>query len=83
MTRQKVNIIGVNATNFRVLSFCLIIVNGRQLLRICGRYSFYFCCKECMGWQPCLFVYYGRYKLRQKMDGGGSDYIEKGLQNGQ
>jgi hypothetical protein len=29
VTRQKYIIISVNTTNFRVLSFCLIIVNGR------------------------------------------------------
>jgi hypothetical protein len=59
VTRQKVIIIGVNTTNFRVSSFCLIIVNGRQLLCACGGNSFYFYYKECMGWQPCLFVCYG------------------------
>jgi hypothetical protein len=56
---QKVTIIGVNATNFKVLSFCLIIVNGHQLLRACGKYPFYFYYKECIGWQPCLFMCYG------------------------
>jgi hypothetical protein len=59
VTGQKVIINGVNATNFRVSSFCLIIVNGRQLLRACDEYSFYFCFKECMGWRPCLFLCYG------------------------
>ncbi len=42
VTEQKVTMIGVNTTDFRVSSFCLIIVNGRQLLCTCGRYSFYF-----------------------------------------
>jgi hypothetical protein len=59
VTRQKVILIGVNATSFRVVSFCLIIVNGRQLLCACGKNSFYFYYKECMGWRPCLFVCYG------------------------
>ncbi len=35
-----------------------------------------------MGRLFCLFVYYGRQKLRYAMDGGGSFYIEEGLQNG-
>jgi hypothetical protein len=50
------NYCGVNTTNFRVLSFCLIIVNGYQLLRICNKYSFYLLqgMHGC-GW-PCLFV---------------------------
>ncbi len=59
VTGQKVTIIRVNAIDFRVSSFCLIIVNGRQLLHVCDRYSFYFCCKECMGWRPCSFMCYG------------------------
>ncbi len=59
VTRQKITIIGVNTIDFRVSSFCLIIVDGRQLLRTYNGNSFYFRCKECMGWQPCLFVCYG------------------------
>ncbi len=59
VTRQKITIIGVNTIDFRVSSFCLIIVNRCQLLLACDRYSFYFCCNECMGWRPCLFVCYG------------------------
>jgi hypothetical protein len=39
VTRQNVTVIDVNATNFRVSSFCLIIVNGRQLLHTCSTYS--------------------------------------------
>jgi hypothetical protein len=81
VTGQKVTLIGVNTTSFRVSYFCLIIVNGRQLLHACGGNSFYFYCKECMGWQSCLFVCYGRQELRRTMDGGGSDCIEEGLQN--
>ncbi len=30
-----------------------------------------------------LFVCYGGQKLHCTMDGGGNDYIEKGLRNGQ
>ncbi len=36
-----------------------------------------------MGRLFCLFVCYGRQELGRAMGGGGSNYIEKGLQNGQ
>jgi hypothetical protein len=31
---------GVNTTDFRILSFCLLIINGRQILRVCDGYRF-------------------------------------------
>jgi hypothetical protein len=76
---QKVTLIGVNTTSFRVFFF--IIFNGYQLLNACDENSL-FLLQGMLGWQPCLFVCYGGQELRQTMDGGGSDYIEKGLQNG-
>ncbi len=36
-----------------------------------------------MGRQLCLFVCYGGQELCRTMDGGGSNYIEESLQNGQ
>jgi hypothetical protein len=57
LTRQKIIIIDVNAIDFRVSSFCLIIVNGHQLLRTCDRYSFYFYYKDSwVGDLVCLCV---------------------------
>jgi hypothetical protein len=35
-----------------------------------------------MGRLLCLFMCYGGQELHRAMDGGGSDYIEKGLRNG-
>ncbi len=35
-----------------------------------------------MGRLLCLFMCYGGQELQHAMDGGGSDCIEKGLQNG-
>ncbi len=53
----------VNTTGFRVSFFCLIVFNGRQLSVCLQQELFRYCCKECMGKQPCLFVCYEEQEL--------------------
>jgi hypothetical protein len=66
----------VNTTGFRVL-FLLFFFISRQLFA-CLLYEYvHHYCKECMGRQLCLLVFYEKKELRLMMDGGGNNYIEE------
>ncbi len=73
----------VNTTIFFRVLFCFTVFISCHLFAFLQRDFLHHCCKECMGRLFCLFVCYGGQELHRMMDGGGSNYIEENLQNGQ